>query len=425
MRKYVLIIGLLVYTMVLPLSAQMAWQGAVGVPGNWTNTANWSGGVLPTLDDYANLDNGGIAVIDSAAEADRININSGKLELNSGGDLDVGSSYVGQYAGSDAFLEVDGGTYTYTNAVGADLNIGYNSGSTGKVTVLSGTMNIDILRLGYEGTGLFVLSNGTVTVNSGNLYLTSIGTNPNSTGTLIQDGGTLNYPNTALVVGKSTGSRGRYVLNDGVANIDVIYTGWDSGSYGEAEFRGGSFDGEVYAGSCPNGTGVVSFINTTNTLDQLRVNCTSAPGGGTAKTNSTAILTFTDSVVTNLAAGGHRTYMGYGESSSSTVLQDGGLTYWNSGISVGYSPSATATYTLTNGAVLKNSGYSLDIGDSGNGRFNIHGGDVSTELGRLQVGDTGTGVVEITEGSLTVTALNMPESSGSGTIYLMAVLCWW
>ena len=402
----------------IPAMAQTQWQGSPGVPGNWTDTANWVGGSLPTAD--ARIENGGIAVIDtSPVSVPLVRIDPGTLRIGASGSLVAdGVVRVGSQAGKAGLLEVNGGSLTATNIANAmGMIIGESEGSTGTVVVADGVVTLGSLRIASSGAGVLAISNGVVTVKGSNSSYSYVGGAATATGEIVQSGGAFNFSGTTLLLGSAAGSRGRYALSGGSANFPVdLYVGYGNGSTGVLEVTGGTLTNGVFVASRLGTTGSAVFTGTTQTLNHLRVNSDRGAGMGTAALNSTAFVTFNNSIITNRVLSNAAVPVGYGAGSSATFLQNGGLTFWRIGnISLGHTAGATGTYTVTNNGVLE---AGLALGEAGDGRLNIHGGTVSTRLGSLKVGISGTGTVEMTEGSLTVSGLTMPAGGGTGTFLL-------
>ena len=405
----------------IPAMAQTQWQGSPGVPGNWTDTANWVGGSLPTAD--ARIENGGIAVIDtSPVSSTYVRANPGTLRIGASGSLVAdGAVSVGVQTGRTALLEVNGGSLTATNtATARGLILGDGAGSTGTVAVADGVVTLGSLRVGWNGAGVLAISNGVVAAKGSSTYNSNVGGNAGATGEIVQSGGVFRFTGIPLVLGYNGGGKGRYALSGGSADIPFeIYVGYSTGGIGgigELEVTGGTLTNGVVVASRAGATGSAVFTDTTQTLNQLRVNTNGGAGMGTAVANSTAFVTFNNSIITNRVQSGTAMPAGYGAGSSATFLQNGGRTFWNiADISLGYTAGATGTYTVTNNGVLESG---LALGEAGDGRLNIHGGTVSTRLGTLTLGSSGTGTVEMTSGSLTVSGLSMPAAGGTGTFLL-------
>ena len=147
------------------------WTGATG---DWHDPPNWDIGV-PTINDYAYIDNSGTAQITA----------------------DAFSRYL--YLGYDASgaVEQTGGTHTLYNC----LSLGYATGSSGTYNLSGGELSFGCnnLYIGYDGTGEFNQTGGTNTItdtliicnyydlNGGEL---SVGQNEYLYGVFNQTGGT-------------------------------------------------------------------------------------------------------------------------------------------------------------------------------------------------------------------------------------------
>lgn len=129
------------------LAATSQWVGGVG---DWTDPANWIGGVpLDHGNDRPNDTgdvNGGTAIIDgvSAPDADEVHIaRSGIAGLNliNGGSLDTNTLYMGTQAGSQSTVVIDGNRSQWN----ARHTIGVGHFGSGDLTIRNGgRMTIDI-----------------------------------------------------------------------------------------------------------------------------------------------------------------------------------------------------------------------------------------------------------------------------------------
>ncbi len=215
------------------------WTG--GSNGNWTNTANWSIGDLPTTTNngYARFSsaNDG-AVIDSAVTGTTYRLEFGRkaaagtLAINSGGSITINQFRIGAYQSSDSgTVEIDGGALTIN---GGNHGIGYVG--SGIVNLKSGTFDsTDDLIVGRGGT-----ANGTLNVSGGALTTVdqiTVGgrsisnTNTGGTGLFTLSGGSADI-GTALKIGN--GGNGTLTVSGSgdltVGDLDIYTPSDDVGA---------------------------------------------------------------------------------------------------------------------------------------------------------------------------------------------------
>lgn len=271
-------IALLLFASAGVASAQTIWTDA---SGDWFNPANWSAGV-PNSSTDAQITNSGTAQIGSAgATAPNLylgfnGVDSGNLLVSGSGTLRNSSLLAVGHSGSGKVTVQNGGTLSHPFG-----NIGNLAGSNGTVLV-EGTgsrwTTDGYFNVGYSGTGVLTIrnggavsstfgwvgynsgSNGVVLVDGvGSVWTGSSGIEVGSKGTgslTIQNGGTVsgvaiigNYfghgvvlvdgPNSSLttadrlIVGYSAGGSGTLTIQNGAAVSDVEgFIGWPSGSEG-------------------------------------------------------------------------------------------------------------------------------------------------------------------------------------------------
>ncbi|MCD4824621.1 MAG: PEP-CTERM sorting domain-containing protein [Phycisphaerae bacterium] len=307
--------------------------------------------------------------------------------------------------------------------------IGYNSGSTGTVTVdgIGSTWKHGYLTVGDFGNGTLNIVNGGEVVSNGgtgipNHYRISyIGRHSGSTGTVTVDGpGSTWTPSYGLTVGAS-GSGTLNITNGG----EVISEGStcisdDSGSSGTILFDNGTlttggllcnFDDLTGTGTI-NTSGLVSDIdlvfdathgknqtfNINDNPDQnITINLTSGMGSP-------------DSGWSSLGAG----YAGVGTMSISDGSSiESGLGY------IGYKSGSTGTVTVDGeGSTWTSNG--LYVGNSGNGTLNITNSGEVIVLGEAYISENSgsSGTIRFDNGMLTTGGLlcNFDDLTGTGTI---------
>lgn len=267
--------------------------------GSWSNSSCWSDGV-PSGEDNAYINNGGLAVIDGPAELYSLTLgqlswDGGAVQMNAG-SLNAGAEWIGYRGGG--YFEQNGGTNTVRGLLGVswcgnikgsfcsgtyvlndgELSVGFQeqiaNGGSGSFIQEGGTHSIgQSLWIGlWDGWGMYRLSAGSLFVprqNIGNdfgkgnfeqtggsngsaeartnLYL---GLNPEAEGTYRLEDGDLYATN--LYVGRD--GKGEFWQTGGTVDVSSDLTlGHRPGSKGTYEIRGGVLRAPVSVGS--EGTG--------------------------------------------------------------------------------------------------------------------------------------------------------------------------
>lgn len=264
----------------LPGHAQtVTWQGTVD--DDWTDGANWSGGLAPTHSDtFVIVNPNGFTsspVIDGdTGEAQNLflgSVDGASLTISGGGELDVVKAIISNstdngsapdVADETGFVTVTGngsslsgdelavgyyGTGTLTVVAGGDaeavsLRIGGSAGADGGVTVdgLGSTLTVGSGRIGVgvSGTGTLTVSDGALAMSEGAI----IGWNTGSSGTAAVHGADSRWENSdTLYVGNegnatlAIGDGGVVTSTDGyvatgadtlgIVTIDGAGSGWD------------------------------------------------------------------------------------------------------------------------------------------------------------------------------------------------------
>jgi fibronectin-binding autotransporter adhesin len=199
--------------------------------GDWATASNWSGAfgpMVPGEGDYAFIDNGGTAQVQTTP-SDAVdylfvgNLNSGTLEISNGAQLSNNYYHaIGVGVGSNGGVTVDGvGSSLLLEGPSARLIVG--SYGTGSLTITNGgtvSQNVSYL---FTYIGEYAGSNGTVTVDGAGSSLTytnaSITVGHSGSGTLnIINNGSVNLANgLSVVLGSSSGSNGTLNIGNGGA----------------------------------------------------------------------------------------------------------------------------------------------------------------------------------------------------------------
>lgn len=403
MKKYSVMMGLLFFVMVSTSWGQILWQGTVGIPADWTDTANWTGGVVPTS--YCYINNGGIADVSSGpVECDTIFAGrggEGTLRVSSGGVLTNALIYTG--FDSPGRLEIDGGeVLSYAKS----LYVGYQSSGTGTVVMTGGTLNLKNYSVGYNGTGTFVLSNGVINTTE---WQTFVGYKSGSYGTFIQNGGTNTYSGGACYVGRDSGSTGRYILNGGKLSAPNVSIG-DTGN-GYMEINGGTIDvpGVVFVGTYVGSTGKLVLNNTTNSIATLTMGSSWPHHGG----EGTVIMNSGEITITG------NNYIGARPECDSTFIQNGGVLNCKfmqlpDNEAANSTEGATGTFIARSNAVTVCDG---DVALYNGGRFEV-GGDANVSIKSFYVRG-GDSYAEQSGGTLTSAGIfYLPDGTNSATFHM-------
>ena len=245
------------------------WQ-SLDPSADWSNAANWSGGV-PTASTSAYITNGGTANITTMGPTCYTlslgsTAGSGTVQMTGGAFNAAGGAYVG-----------DSGTGTFTQSGGtsqASLFLGYNSSGSGTYNLSGGFLSTINAYVGYSGTGAFTQTGGTnastffyMGYNSGangtyslggtgqlSASQECVGCYPSASALFQQTGGT----NTATYI--SIGSGGRYLLGGGVLQINgfIVNVGVFDLSGGTLQINGPLDNAGVFG---VGGAGLLSISN--------------------------------------------------------------------------------------------------------------------------------------------------------------------
>jgi hypothetical protein len=212
MRKGIGILMVCAILLSIGSTAQATRTWVSGNVGNWSNTANWSGGALPTSLETAQINNG-TATVDSAQTVGILlmaaaSTDVGVLNVNTGANLNVYKS------GSTGIIEmVKGGT---------------SAGGSATINVSNGTVRVGATGTANGGTSEFRLATSSTMLGTGTINLSgsgvidtdvlSKGNTTNTNLTFNATGGTLIVRNMIYRFGKASASGG---FNQGLATLEV------------------------------------------------------------------------------------------------------------------------------------------------------------------------------------------------------------
>ncbi len=334
--------------------------------------------------------------------------------------------YIGNTASGT--LTVNGGSHLLSR----DAYIGYESAAAGVVDVAGAgstwTMGYD-LDVGVYGSGtLSITSGGSVSCSSA-----SIGSFAGSTGLATISGTGSTWHTNGLDIGHA-GNGTLSITGGGSVSSSWSYIGSDYGSTGAATVDGtGSTwtsGGNLYIGDSSSGT--LSISNGGAAACNFYSYIGNSSGGNGLVTVSGTGSTWTNSATLYVGNSGSGTlsisdgsavaskyglscYVGNGTGSTGMVTVDGaGSTWTNSGsLQVGNSGSGTLSIT-DGGAVSSNSGY-IGVVRGGAGDATVDGtGSTWTNNSFLTVGCSGSGALSIANGAtVSSTYCFVGDSSGS------------
>jgi T5SS/PEP-CTERM-associated repeat protein len=165
-------------------------------------------------------------------------VNSGTLQVATGGSLAGGKLYIGESTGDNGTLNITGGSINHSGSFDYIGSASSGATSVGTANVSAGTWTNSALEIGTGGAGTLNLS-GTGNISSGYGWLGYLGT---GTGTANVSGGSW------TIGGVEIGSYGTGTLNLSGGNVTVTgaegwgsYLGFSAGALGTANVSGGTW----------------------------------------------------------------------------------------------------------------------------------------------------------------------------------------
>jgi len=189
-------------------TAQATRTWVSGNSGNWSNTANWSGGALPTTTETAQISNGTVA-LDSSQQVGQILMGYASTDttvLN----ITNGSNLTASKGSSELFTLVKAGTST-----GASTTVNQSAGTVSVYyTGYNGTGELRLVSAGTTtGTAIYNLTGGTLDTE-----VLSKGNATNSNAQFNATGGTLVIRNMIYRFGLNSAGGG---FNQGGATLEI------------------------------------------------------------------------------------------------------------------------------------------------------------------------------------------------------------
>ncbi|MBI2966650.1 MAG: PKD domain-containing protein, partial [Bacteroidetes bacterium] len=371
---------------------------------NWVNTASWIGGVIPTANDYAEIQAGHTVIINqSTAVCRKLTIN-GSARWNAARTLTVGDKGIvvnttGDIAGAGAGTCISQGGFTGIN----NANI-----TSSTVTIVLQTNNANITSYGslnrLQVTGITVTNTDTITIANGG-SLTGTGTLAQSSNSSFVMQGT-----TFSVTGFDASATGNNVYYSANANQTVR-----SGTYEYLTLSGTStktLGGITIVNKDIKITGVTLDASTTNYALTVtgnwtntgtynpRFNTTTFNGGGTQTITNASGETFNN---LNMSGAGTKILAGnvtinfdftlnapvnigdndmnikgnFDNSSTYTASSNNDVTFSNSSIVTGSSPTQFINIIVTGALTGHASNMNVSGNWANNGTFNHNNGTVT------------------------------------------------
>lgn len=420
-------------------------SGSDGTVDYFDNNLTISGGSVLVKKKYYSMRNGAnITISDGSLEfqgrfrvgydsASAVDQTGGTVTLNTISDGDNKYMSIGYKSGANGEYNMSGGTLTTP----LELFIGHNSGTQGTLEMTGGTVNSSTgLRIGAAGAGTVNLfggefiqsagwtnlaydagSRGSMVVRGGTFTYTSndLRVGRAGDGTLSLESGTVNLGEKTLVVSSKSGSTGNFTMSGGTLTANGILLGDEAGSNGTATFNSVSqyFAGDVNVGSNGNGSLTLNAASITNDGAFYVANHTGATG--TANLNSGSRVSTKGDINVGRSGTGTLTL------DSSSIESTDGYLY------VGTNAAGDGTVTLKNYSSLSVPKHSIRVGQTGVGVLNIESGSSysgpeiylgyddgsngtlninngSTTSKGIIVGNLGTGTLNATNASMTITS---------------------
>ena len=367
------------------------WNNTLG--GSFQSTANWNPAIAPNSIHTTRYNTPGQTyTVDFSADTNNLRA------IHKTGDVT---------------LDLAGNTYTLTNpgATTSSLSVGDVSGDNASLTVAGGTLATQHIRIGENSsTGAFnvdttgivtavetrIGSGGTLNLNGGSL----------TTGSLDNtNGGTLNHNNGTITIdgGTFTPATNDFTI-DGVTPSDMPTFELKAGATS-------SITSTLVVGGIQKGALVVDGADSSWTADRIRIG---QFGDGVVTVSNGASV---DSGLQSFVGSG-----AVGNATSGMLTVDGvGSTWTTSGeMFVAFADMSNGTLNITGGGSASNTlGY---IGTEANstGVVTVDGvGSTWTNGDNLYVGQSGNGILNITNGGLVNIGANLwvgDESTAAGTV---------
>jgi len=349
--------------------------------------------------------------------------NSTIYSPSSTGNNSTGELLVGNGAGATGSLELKNGTVAN---VGGWMRVGcYSTTAHGELTVTDSTLTLcptdnanGFLQIARDGYGKMTATNSGISCPRE----FQIGYSNDSSGEVTLDNSSLSTDSYCLM-GRGSRSSGTIALTNNsslsVGNYWCIgYT--DSTSTGQATLTNSSVTVSSYTQIGRYGTNVT--LNATgSTMTCVTSGTTSYPyfalcyfgGSATATLDATDLYVGVDNVGTTLNSSADLYVARVG--TAQMDVKNGSTVTVADDIFVGVNSGGTGTLNISGGSVVQ-SGDAIMVGNSAGstGTLDISGGGVFHSIGRTYVGSSGTGTLDVTDGTLDVGTDLRPGYSATG-----------
>ncbi|MFC6447739.1 autotransporter domain-containing protein [Shinella zoogloeoides] len=403
-RKWLCSSSFVVLAVAMPatLHAQ-EWTGTLST--NWATAGNWQGGAVPA---------GGDVTIDNEGAG---------WPIITGGTHNIGRIWVGK-DGSGANLTIRNGAKLNSSDA---MEIGFNDASSGTVTITGGGSQLNLanyLELGFLGTGTLNLSDGGLVTSQdgylsnreggkGTVNVTTGGTWNNSRELFVgyQGDGTLNIASTGTVTSQIA-TLGFYEQGTGLLTVDGAGSLFSSeslivGRLGTGTItasNGGKIDStSAIVGQQAGSNGSVSLTSGAE-WDVGTAVTIGAAGTGTLSLSGGAQMTSAQATIGRNTGGvGTATVSGVG-------------THWANSGAFAVGRDGTGTMTLTNEAIVNSGAIQVGSPAGGVGTLTVSNRGYWDSTGVLNVGDFGTGTVNIDTGGVLLTTGGYVGNGGTGVV---------
>ena len=330
----------------VPAAAQTAWIGTVS--NDWFAAANWGSSGAPN------------ATPPDAGTAAQIDTTAPNATLLSGGAAAAKSLSIGTLPGQTGSLTVQGSS--------GSLHVG-----------ASGTLGVDNLAVGNQGTGSLTISGGATVTSDSQVYVAmNPGPPTGSRGTLLVTG-----PGSLL-----TANNGMWIAADALANGQVTVQA--GGKIATTSIDLGFFASSASGTLSVDGAGSSVTASSTVTVGDY--------GTGTLNlTNGAGFTTLFTTIGSRANSNGTVDVSGAGTTFSSTA----GLTIGSQG---------NATFNVSDGATAHSDAI-VTIGSTASAAANISGPGTTWSTGNLLVGTSGNGTLTISDGAVVNTAVTFPAGA--------------
>lgn len=353
-----------------------------------------------------------------------LRVDQGTLRLEGGVTaVSTGELWIGSNAGAGAHLELENATLNVASWLSVSRGNG-TSGHESSLTATDSTITSGNFSSGYDAgvPGYNSVSHITLNDSTWSTGNFNLGENAGAVSTMTLNGNSVFTAANRVLIGQNTGSTGHLILND---NAGFVQTGqWLAiGQNGTGTM---TVKDNAYYTNTGGDFNVADVANSSGTLN-LQDNGTITAAATFIGKGENAIGVFNQSGGTFTAGG--NTILGNGTGSFGTINLENGTYNANGATLVGNIDGSTGTVNQTGGSYLGGGG-DFFIGANGNGTWNQSAGNTTTG-GWLVVGRHGSGVGELnlSGGTLTSTGqrlqigeegIGVVNLSGTGVLEISA-----